>query len=298
MIESVIRTHPARPAMSTPSWSTLGRVSPAALTAARLTLHYAAQPLAAAAYAALPTAPDHGHSNLLWSFDRGGFVGRSLPSGARAFLDPVRLRVGGLDGGGAELHGLDLEGRTLAEAFEALARALRGAGEDTIDEHLTLPDYDLPASPLASGGTFPREAEPLAELTRWFHDAQAALAKVAANLLAGAEVRGWPHHFDLAALRTLDPELDPESARSVGAGFSPGDGSYTEPYFYVSPWPAPADARLPDLEPGAHWHVTGFTSAVLPASSVVAHPDGADQERVVQRFLDDAVSASLALLEG
>lgn len=298
MIESVAERPPPPIAMSTPTWSTLGHLPPSALRAARLDLHYATQLLAAAAYGVLPTAPDHSHSNFLWSFERGGPVGRPLGNGERVFLDPVRLRVGLLDAGGAELGGFDLEGVTLATAFEALAEALRSAGAQLPEAGLALPAYDLPAADLAQAGTFARDADALAELSRWFHDAQLALAGAAEAQLAGAEVRGWPHHFDLAALRTLDPDADPEAARSVGAGFSPGDGSYDEPYFYVSPWPAPAPARLPELGAGAHWHTAGFTSAVLPASAIVAHTEGAAQARVVQAFLDEAVGASLGLLGG
>ena len=298
MIESVAERPPTPIAMSTPTWSTLGHLPPSALHPARLNLHYAAQLLAAAAYATLPTAPDHSHSNFLWSVERDGLVGRPLSSGDRVFLDPVRLRCGLLNAGGAERGGLDLEGMTLTAAFDALAEALRRAGAQLPEVGLELPAYDLPAADLAQAGTFGRDGDALAELSHWFHDAQLALAGVAEARLAGAEVRGWPHHFDLAALRTLDPDADPEAARSVGAGFSPGDGSYAEPYFYVSPWPAPAPARLPDLGSGAHWHTAGFTSAVLPASAIVAHTDGAAQARVVQAFLDEAVGASLGLLEG
>jgi hypothetical protein len=102
-------------------------------------------------------------------------------------------------------------------------------------------------------------------------------------------VRGWPHHFDLAALHVLDPEKDPEEARSVGAGLSPGDESYAEPYFYVSPWPAPEPAALPALPGGAHWHTDGFTSAVLSSSAIV---DGGPVE--TQRERTEAVLDALA----
>ena len=112
----------------------------------------------------------------------------------------------------------------------------------------------------------------------------------------GAEVRGWPHHFDLAALHVLDPEREPELARSVGAGFSPGDGSYEQPYFYVTPWSAPERSSLPQLSGGAHWHTAGFTSAVLPGHVVAEAAEASEQERLVQEFLESSVSAAYELL--
>ena len=53
--------------MNSNDWSPLGSVDPRELVDARLAVHYAAQPLAAAAYALLPMQSDHSHTNLLWS---------------------------------------------------------------------------------------------------------------------------------------------------------------------------------------------------------------------------------------
>ncbi|MHC4376314.1 MAG: hypothetical protein ACYS26_06930 [Planctomycetota bacterium] len=279
-------------------WSAVGERPPTDLEAARLTMHYAAQPLAAAAYALLPAVEDHSHSNLLWSAARDGFLGRPLPGGLRTFMDPVGLRLGLLDAAGAEVSALALASLTLDQALAEFADLLRRADAALPASGLGMPAYDLPESPLRNGAAFTVDAAASRELARWFGDAHAALAGVAEERLGGAEVRGWPHHFDLAALVSLDPDRDPESARSVGAGFSPGDGSYPEPYFYVSPWPAPAPAALPKLGAGAHWHTTGFTSAILPAGAVVAERDARSQRRLVEDFLARAVDASFALLEG
>jgi len=283
--------------MSPTTWSALGRIAPKDLHEARLALHYAAQPLAAAAYAALPMREDHSHTNLLWNAGRGGFVGRLLANEGRLFLDPADLRIGLLSGSGEEVEALELRGMTLREAFTQLGQALRRAGIDVPAERLELPEYDLPDSGLTRGDAFSADPAALSELASWFHNANLALSGAAQSLLQGAEVRGWPHHFDLAALRTLDRDLDPESARSVGAGFSPGDDSYPEQYFYVSPWPALDAAKLPALPAGAHWHTQGFTSAVLPAQAVVAAGSADAQERAVSRYLHMAIESSLGLLE-
>ena len=80
---------------------------------------------------------------------------------------------------------------------------------------------------------------------------------------------------------------------SLGCGFSPGDGTYAEPYFYASPWPVPEHGDLPKLAGKGHWHTEGYTSAVLPASAVVKD---AKQEALVRRFFNDATEKVKDLL--
>jgi hypothetical protein len=278
------------------SWSKLGTVEPRDLEVARLAAHYAAQPMTAAAYDVLPMLADHSHTVLLWSGERDRFEGRPSPAGQPCFLECERLRIGLVDGAGEDVASIELPGRTLESAFEGLRAALVAAGETVPAEVFGLPDYDLPDSSIARGGAFPPSGSPaLVELARWFGNGAGVLGALAASHLEGAELRGWPHHFDLASLHVFDKEADPESARSIGVGLSPGDGSYGEPYFYVTPWPAPA--ALPALEGMAHWHTEGFTSAVLLGSDVVAL-GGADEQRAgVESTLRSCVEICRELLQ-
>jgi hypothetical protein len=70
--------------MSSNEWSPLGSLDPRELVDARLAVHNAAQPLAAAGDALLPMQSDHSHTNLLWSPERRCFVGRPLGGGTYA----------------------------------------------------------------------------------------------------------------------------------------------------------------------------------------------------------------------
>jgi len=281
--------------MPATQWARLGAVRPGELVDTRLALHYAAQPLAAAAYALLPMKEDHSHTNLLWDAARRRFGGRELPSGGRCFLDPVEGRLGVIARDGAEVDALAVEGQTLPELLGEFGELLRRAGEG-LETGLLVPEYDLPESTLGERGPFPALAGAEArELTSWFHNAAGSLAGLSNTRLGGAEVRCWPHHFDLAALLVLDPDKSSEEARSVGAGFSPGDGTYAEPYFYVSPWPYPAAASLPELPAGARWHTEGFTAAVLKGSDVV-DADASEQGERVELALRSSVDACLDLL--
>ena len=126
-------------------------------------------------------------------------------------------------------------------------------------------------------------------------------ATVEEELVAGdpaaSPVRCWPHHFDVGSLIALDADAEPEEARSIGVGFSPGDGSYDQPYFYVTPWPYPDTAALPTLEAGAEWHTGGWTGAVLTADRLISAPHE-DQQAHVKRALQGAIQASRVLLGG
>lgn len=274
--------------------SLLGAVAPTELVAARQFAHYGAQPLAAAAYALLPMQEDHGHSVLLWDSKRRGFLGRPLRGGGRLSYDIERLRIGYLTAEGQETGCFDLEGQTLGQIFSATAETLRAAGHVVPTAGLGLPNYDLPETPASMGAPFPSPQDPaFAELSAWFDQGHAALARASETLLEGSEVVLWPHHFDLAALLTL-PESDPQ--RFVGAGLSPGDENYAEPYVYVSPYPAPAPELLPELASGAHWHQEGFLSAVLRGTSIVAEPGATPQAVRIDRHLQQSIVHSLTLL--
>lgn len=108
-------------------------------------------------------------------------------------------------------------------------------------------------------------------LGQWFHLGFDVLSKIVENFghIAVVEptVRSWPHHYDVGTLLLLDDE-DPETARSIGVGLSPGDGSYAEPYFYCSPWPVPDTARLGSAPDGLKWHLDGFVSLIATANSL------------------------------
>ena len=150
----------------------------------------------------------------------------------------------------------------------------------------------MPPHAVADGAAFDAPAEALSELAGWFADADLVLQEVAQDPQASA-VRVWPHHFDIAVLHTLDPELGAEAGRSIGVGMTPGDGGYAEPYLYVTPYPYPEAPDVPEL-PAGGWHTEGWFGAVLTGSEVTGR--GAQQRATVEGFVDAAVRASRELL--
>ena len=113
-------------------------------------------------------------------------------------------------------------------------------------------------------------ADALVELAAWFANADYSLVRVQRQMigrkLTASDVRCWPHHFDLATLISF-PARDDCVTGYVGAGLSPGDEYYDEPYFYVSVYPKPDSAALPRLPKLGHWHTSRVHGGCCAGSS-------------------------------
>jgi len=109
---------------------------------------------------------------------------------------------------------------------------------------------------------------------------------------SSSPVRCWPHHFDIASLTTL-PAQNAGSAKYIGAGLSPGDEYYDEPYFYVSVYPKPDPRLLPTLPMLGHWHERDFVAAVATASRILK---AKNQEVETDNFLSAAVGEAFKVL--
>jgi len=282
---------------TTPTWRPLGRVDAAKLSQARLQAHYAAQWLARLARGALPPQPDDSHTSLGWDDRLDGFVTHPLPDGARLGL---RLRDLALmaEGGqaGQMERAFSLIGRSNAEARAWLDFAF--ASSRFSAEALDAPSpYAMPPHAIAQGGTYggAEIGAALEELAAWFANGRTAVENARRAMLAhGHEApppRCWPHHFDLATLTSFSLPRGAATAY-VGAGLSPGDRYYGEPYFYLSVYPAPDRSALPPLPPLGHWHVEDFTAAIARASAIRAT---ARPKADTDAFLAAALAAALSL---
>jgi len=275
-------------------WQRLGDPDPALLMGSRDQLHWAVQLASAAAATLLEPRQDDSHTALEWLSRQDGVLAcNTLPRGVRVALRPSRLEILLLDASGAALAVQPLDGRTFEAALEDLNHALRSAAVpiDSIDPPAVdhLPEF--------GGGTSfsfdPRDA--FAELGRWYANADMVLRKLQ-QAEGGSPVRCWPHHFDIATLIALSADSAPEAARSIGVGMTPGDAYYAEPYWYVTPWPYPAEPRLPPLAGDGSWHREQWLGAVLPGSRLVAAESSARQADRLAEFLDSAVLACRAML--
>jgi hypothetical protein len=243
------------------------------LAAARDTLHQAAQLVAGAGASLLAPVDDDSHTALR-------VEGMQLV-GHRAALHVVTFVLE------AEDRDLALDGRTLAEGERFLSEVF--GAPVTRPRH-----YELPPHPAAEGAPLTAPArEDRAQLAAWYATMQRLLTALAAREPHATPVRLWPHHFDLATLLVLDPDLGSEAGRTVGVGFSPGDAGIDEPYVYVNVHPRPEAPELPALGHGGRWHTEGWLGAVLPGSSIES-AEGAEAQ--IQAFMDAALASGKALL--
>jgi hypothetical protein len=285
--------------VSASGWEQVGSVAPGALLEGRLELHYAAQLAAAVGASLIDARADDSHPNLGWDGRSRALVGHLVPGQRRfaAALSPEELTLRLVDEAGVVLAELGLVGRSLEAGRAWLDEETRSLGATARDGSIRLPGYALPDHPLATGACFSGEqAAAVAELGHWYAGAHALLADLATRDAEASSVRVWPHHLDMATLVTLSRDASGDAARTVGIGLSPGDGSYAEPYWYVSPWPYPLEATLPSLGGAGHWHMTGFTAAILEGHAVVSAGGGREQAERIRDFLGTAVAACRHLL--
>jgi Family of unknown function (DUF5996) len=273
-------------------WRPLRAIDKPQRTDARLQAHYAVQWLARAARAYIPPQPDDGHTSLRW--DRDTLTTQPFKDGARLSLHIADLTLAWHDGSDAA-QAMSLGGRTDRAARTWLGERLAARGLDAKALDAPAP-YEIPAHALAAGTRYDAagSADALAMLAAWYANAHLLLERLQRHLterkLAPSPIACWPHHFDLAILVTL-PKANPEQTGYVGAGLSPGDDYYDEPYFYVSVYPEPT--TLPSLPALAHWHTNEFTAAVAPAHRIVA---AKDQRAATEDYLQRAVDLALEIL--
>ena len=279
-------------------WRPFRDVDRRRLSEGRLQAHYAAQWLARTARAYIPPQPDDSHTSLRWDHDLDGFMTRPWRDHARLSLQIPHLTLA-LHGGNEPGHtqSLPLAGRTDAEVRHWLGQRLGARGLDQWALDAPSP-YAMPAHAIAQGAAYNADgaADALAEIAACFANAELFLGRIERQMidrkLSATPVRCWPHHFDLAT-QTMLPTPDPDMTGYVGAGLSPGDEYYDEPYFYVSIYPEPEPSALPALPPLCHWHTQEFTAAILPAHKILA---AKDQPAETAAFLECTVAIALKIL--
>jgi len=280
-------------------WREVGQVDPLQLVDARLQLHWAVQPVMAFADCELEKMPDDSQSNLGWRGDFEAMVGRPRPDGLAAGLRIADLTLMVFSKEGAIAEAVSLEGCTIDQAVSWLGTAVTKLIGAMPEHPIWIRDYEMPEHPLSTGAVFALDRPPaFAELAQWFANGNLALQGLVSRDEGWAEVRCWPHHFDLGTLISIESAGDPSKGRSIGAGLSPGDHWYPEPYFYVNPYglvEAPVDG--PPLASGGRWHTDGWFGAVLTATTILENKEDA-QESEVLSFLQSAVDAAREFLPG
>ncbi len=262
-----------QPSLSNSQWASL-HIPGKELVEARLQCHHAVQINTRLARGFVPAQADDSHTSLSWNRTAGALIGQPV-SLFRLGLRVANLTLVLLTPLGDVVATLSLDGRTFEDALDWLSVRLNDIDIDPAPLSRPL-HFQLDDHPLLHGARFEsRGSEPLfEELAKWYGNADRCLSSIA------LPVRCWPHHFDIAAQIAV-------GERSIGVGLSPGDASYAQPYFYVTPSPYPDAGKLPGLASGK-WHTEGWVGAVLTADELLPQ---VDQEGFVRDFLDAAVAA-------
>jgi hypothetical protein len=278
------------------SWNTVGTVPIADLPDARLQLHWAAQVVASFGNAVLETQEDDSQSNLGWIDNLGALCSRASSDGLSVGLRLADLTLLFLGPNHTIQEEFGLSGKALSQGFEWLTTAYSKSSGSSPSKPFALREYDMPPHAVSQDTPFSLQNIALnQELHHWYSNASLAIHDISSQWKQASPIRCWPHHFDLATLVTLDSGKGSEDARSVGCGMSPGDGTYNEPYFYVTPWPYPKKAQLPPL-PLGFWHTEGFIGAILTASDLIKSGTDNTQAERVQQFFQKSTQACFTAL--
>ncbi|MEM8756550.1 MAG: hypothetical protein AAGF47_02055 [Planctomycetota bacterium] len=263
-------------------------------------LHHAVQLVAELGKGWARAEADDSHSTLVWipnaeRLQDQFFASRLAEGGrpARALLRPWDMKLFLIDAAGSPIDSVELEGTTFERALGWVRSVAEGAIGPAVQDAEPAPD--LPDHPVASGSAF---GEPnqlaIAELIRFYSNADAVLGRVHELLDTESEPVTWPHHFDLAVLKIVSRDASGEMEHTIGFGLTPPDSVSAEGYWYVSPWSRTpgGGAAWPDL-PVGRWEPRGDAApmAVLPASEVSSTEDPAEQHERVAAFIADAYNA-------
>ncbi|MBT5271618.1 MAG: hypothetical protein HOL70_19450, partial [Candidatus Marinimicrobia bacterium] len=230
----------------TKPWNILTQTSDTRLYEARAQLHQAAQLLAAAGISYLEARPDDSHTAMLWSPETNQFMSQAFGEDLsfQITLNPTNLSLSIIESG-VSIQKLDLNGSSLKQVSEKLQSTLESLGLPenvfTMEKHYDLPDY--PDNWETAFDT--SDIDAFQVIASSYINAYSSLQEMASTDSQASDLLIWPHHFDLAYLITRAQDEQGNLSKSVGVGISPGDGSYTAPYYYVTAWPAPSVDQIP-----------------------------------------------------
>lgn len=236
------------------------------LKAAREETHSAVQLITMVPRHLLPADPTDSSASLIWDDEMGMFT-TQVVEGYRVAYEFSTQEIH-IYKGAEVVSKLETIGKTFNQVFDNLKTVLNNQGLDGNKLKKELP-YELPASVMQNGAPFEKQdSEALVSLTDLYSSTSKTLQSIFSKIPAASEIRCWPHHYDLATLVAIVAHDDPEEAKSIGFGFSPGDGGFDEPYFYLTPWPYPAMDSLYSLTAPAFWNTEGWTGGVLKAGDL------------------------------
>lgn len=267
------------------------------LSEARKQIHQAVQLIAITGRCFNPKDTGDTFAALIW-LDKQKVLSSRYWNGNkhRSALNISNLELKIIDLKNNPIASLQLNNETYDSAFTWLSEQANKLGYDTNRLNKELP-YQIPVYRYANGKPFGSgNISILKEIEKYYANANSVLEEIRVKNSNASVVSCWPHHFDIATLLTIEKGRDQEQTKTIGVGMSPGDDSYNEPYFYISPWPYPEDKKnLPELMPGC-WHTEGWFGAVLTSSKIIQFKNEYDQLKITKIFLKTGIENLKKLL--
>jgi len=260
------------------SWNKIAPLPLSKLNEAKIELHRFVQLVAATGRSYYPSDSGDSHGTLL--FDSGILKGKKLPNQQYFGLDIESFSL--IHSGDARFS---LENKSPNDGVlwvkEQLSAMNFNPDQYSLKLPYVIPDYgpdDLIAKP--------KERRYYQAFSQYYSNADFLLSQLKSTKYNNSDIICWPHHFDLATLKTLKSGTDPEESISIGIGFSPGDDTYNQPYFYLTPWPYPEPTKISGLElESGHWHTQGWIGAILTLEDIF---ESDSQEAITTHFINQA----------
>ncbi|WP_454063889.1 hypothetical protein [Candidatus Nitrospira salsa] len=274
-------------------WNTLGTVPPSELMEPRLEAHHAVQWVARATRAYCQPESDDSHTSLSWDSSVQALMGQALTTDLTLGLRLADLTLLVQSDRGNESY--SLIGKTEGAVGEWVADLVSRNNLDPLKLKEPGP-YTLSSHRLDSGGVYgTAEKSGVEELAKYYHNAALLLDTIHASYPEASPVRCWPHFFDIATILTFEQKSTSDKA-TIGVGCSPGDATYSEPYFYVSLWPYPPQESLPPVIAPAFWHLEGFTAIILRSGDLVSKKNVEPQQMLSKTLIEQGVKESVEFL--
>lgn len=285
--------------MTTDNWKTLEFPDKDELIKARHQFHQAIQNVGCVGRSFLPASSGDVNANLDWDAKLQRLASRWI-TGELVFRSSFSLSEFSVYLVDELFHTISyfpLQGKKQIDVMIWLEEQIDMLGLDSSQLSLKLP-YEIPEYPTAKREAFQVDSEVAGkEFEALFHNTNLVLKKVVDRIEGASEIKCWPHHFDIASLITLADTGDPETSKSINLGMSPGDSSYDEPYFYISPWPYPVE-ELPDISAtGGFWHEHNWVGAVLRVSDIRDKQSAGEQHDAVLNFFQQGLRALMSIIK-
>ena len=187
---------------------------------ARLSLHFAVQPIASMGESIVEPQADFSHTSMEYNPEKNTFLGARLQqSGIRVGLDIENMYLFLIDSQENILSDQKVFGATLNDLFDWLSNSLSLKG--IANKGLGFPSYpEFPEHSLKNNAVFDENHIEDIRLIHLFYKNSFYLFQdfLDIHLAKFFPIRIWPHHFDMATLISFKEGYLKES--SIGIGFS------------------------------------------------------------------------------